>query len=36
MINLLSDEAIRGACQLACYGFATFTALVAVILTPRW
>lgn len=36
MINLLPEDAIRGACQLACYGFAAFTAMVAVIFTPRW
>ena len=36
MINFVPDEAIRGACQLACYGFAAFTAFAAVLFTPRW
>ncbi len=36
MFSLLPDEVIRAACQMACYGFAAFTAMVAFLLTPRW
>src|SRR5829696_2008665 len=35
MISLLPDEVIRAACQLACCGFAAFTAVVAFVFTPR-
>jgi hypothetical protein len=36
MINILPEEVLRAACQLACYGFAAFTTVVAVLFTPRW
>lgn len=36
MISLLPEDVIRSAVQLACYGFAAFTAVVAFMFTPRW
>jgi hypothetical protein len=36
MISLLPEDAIRSAVQMACYGFAAFTAFVAFMFTPRW
>jgi hypothetical protein len=36
MISLIPDEMIRAACQMACYGFAAFTAMVAYLFVPRW
>lgn len=36
MISLLPEDVVRSAVQLACYGFAAFTAVVAFLLTPRW
>ena len=36
MISLLPEDVVRNAVQLACYGFAAFTACVAFFLTPRW
>jgi hypothetical protein len=36
MISLLPEDVVRNAVQLACYGFAAFTAFVAFLLTPRW
>jgi hypothetical protein len=36
MIGLLPEDAIRAACQMACYGFAAFTAVIAYLFTPRW
>jgi hypothetical protein len=36
MISLLPEDVVRSAIQLACYGFAAFTAAVAFVLTPRW
>ena len=36
MINLIPDELIKAACQMACYGFAAVTAVFACLMTPRW
>jgi len=36
MISLLPEDVVRSAVQLACYGFAAFTAVVAFLMTPRW
>jgi hypothetical protein len=36
MISLLPEEVIRAACQMACCGFAAFTAVIAFLFTPRW
>jgi hypothetical protein len=36
MFSLLPEEIIRSACQMACYGFAAFTAVIAFLFTPRW
>ena len=36
MINILPEEVIRSACQMACYGFAAFTAVIAYVFTQRW
>jgi hypothetical protein len=36
VISLLPEECIRAACQMACYGFAAFTAVIAFLFTPRW
>jgi hypothetical protein len=36
MVNLLPEELVRAACQMACYGFAALTAAVAFLFTPRW
>jgi hypothetical protein len=36
MISLLPEDAVRAACQMACYGFAAFTAVIAFLFTPRW
>jgi hypothetical protein len=36
MLSLLPEEVIRAACQMACYGFAAFTAVIAFLFTPRW
>jgi len=36
MISLLPEDVVRAACQMACYGFAAFTAVVAFLFTPRW
>jgi hypothetical protein len=36
MISLFPEDVIRSAVQMACYGFAAFTAVVAFLLTPRW
>jgi hypothetical protein len=35
MFSLLPEEVIRSACQMACYGFAAFTAVIAFLFTPR-
>lgn len=36
MLSLLPEDVVRSAVQLACYGFAAFTAFAAVMFTPRW
>jgi hypothetical protein len=36
MLSLLPEDVVRSAVQLACYGFAAFTAIVAFMFTPRW
>lgn len=36
MISLLPEDVIRSAIQLACYGFAAFTTVVAFTFMPRW
>jgi hypothetical protein len=36
MINLIPDELVRAAFQMACYGFAAVTAFVTCLMTPRW
>lgn len=36
MINMIPEELFKVACQLACYGFAVFTAVIAFLFTPRW
>ena len=36
MINMIPEELIRSACQMACYGFAAFTAVIACVFAPRW
>jgi hypothetical protein len=36
MINLLPEEVIRSACQMACCGFAALTAAITFLFTPRW
>ena len=36
MLSLVPEELVRAAFQMACYGFAAFTAVVACLFTPRW
>lgn len=36
MIGYFPEEVIRAACQMACYGFAAITAVVAYLFVPRW
>jgi hypothetical protein len=32
----MPDEVLRMTCQLACLGFAAFTAAIAYFFVPRW
>jgi hypothetical protein len=36
VVNWMSDEMLRAACQMACYGFAALTAVITFLFTPRW
>ncbi|QDS98970.1 hypothetical protein HG15A2_22590 [Adhaeretor mobilis] len=36
MISLMPEELIKIACHLVCYGFASVSAVFAVLFMPRW
>ncbi len=35
MLSLIPEELFATACQLACYCFVAFTAVVACLMAPR-